>query len=221
MNNDKHYHVVFATPGPNMHREYVKSLVATCSWLSERGKSFTLLNRNASFVSNAREWTAVGGEGSEWGIQEIGMGNFTYDRLVWIDSDISWEVSAFEKLISNDLDIVSGVMPVNLDGRIGATRFNEDGIPNVMDWKSLMFEDEVTEVDGVSFGFLAVKSGVFENMKRPWFRLREVPVLGHEGLLTTLGEDYSWCLGAKEAGYRIWIDQRVRVSHHKEYALEV
>jgi hypothetical protein len=62
---------------------------------------------------------------------------------------------------------------------------------------------------------------VFENMKRPWFRLREVPVEGHEGLLTTLGEDYSWCLGAKEAGYQIWIDQRVRVSHHKEYALEL
>jgi hypothetical protein len=31
-----------------------------------------------------------------------------------------------------------------------------------------------------------------------------------------MGEDYSWCEGAKEAGYKIWVDSLVKVKHHKE-----
>lgn len=218
--NDKHYHVVFATPGPNMHREYVKSLVASCAWLAEQGKTFTLLNRNGSFISSTREWTAVNGEGSEWDVSEVGRGEFTYDRLVWIDSDIAWSVEDLERLLSNDLDIVAGVIPMDRSGRIGATRFVE-GAPGVMSWRDLMFEEDVLEVDGVSFGFLAVKSGVFEKMPRPWFKLRDVPVQGHDGLMVTLGEDYSWCANAKDAGFKIWMDQRVKVTHYKEYGIEL
>jgi hypothetical protein len=216
--NNKHYNIVFATPGASMHREYVKSLVETCSWLAEEEKTFTLLNRNASFVPNAREWTAINGVGSEWEFGVVGKGEFTYDRMVWIDSDISWELEDFKRLISHEEDIVSGVMLVDSSGRIGATRFNLQGSPGIMTWTDIMLDDpdELLEVDGVSFGFLSVKSGVFESMKRPWFRLREVPV---EKIMVTLGEDYSWCLNAKEAGFSVFLDIGVKVAHHKEQIL--
>jgi hypothetical protein len=45
-----HYNVVFATPGKDMHREYVMSLVASCAWLAEQGMTFTLINRTSSGV---------------------------------------------------------------------------------------------------------------------------------------------------------------------------
>ena len=217
-----HYDVVFATPGKDMHRDYVASLVASCAWLAEQGKTFTLINRTSSFVASAREWTAIFSRGSRWDVQAVGSGSFTYDRLVWIDSDISWEVSALEKLLSNDLDIVSGVMPVDREGRVGMTRFDEKGIPNIMRWTDLMFEDDLFQVGGVSFGFLAVKSGVFEKMPRPWFKIREVPVKGYdEDFLVNLSEDYSWCVSAQESGFEIWVDKNVSVDHHKEIILQV
>lgn len=215
-----HYDVVFATPGKDMHRDYVMSLVSSCAWLAEQGKTFTLINRTSSFVASAREWTAVFSQGSRWDVNEIGSGAFTYDRLVWIDSDICWEVSALEKLLSHDLDIVSGVMPVDTSGRVGMTRFGDDGAPGVMDWTDLMFEDDLLQVDGVSFGFLAVKNGVFEKMPRPWFKIQDVPVKGYsEDFRVNLGEDYSWCLNAQSAGFKIWVDKTVTVEHVKEQHL--
>lgn len=217
-----HYDVVFATPGKDMHREYVKSLVASCAWLAEQGKTFTLLNRTSSFVASAREWTAVSTQGSDWEQKDIGGGEFTYNRLVWIDSDVSWEVKDLEMLLSNQMDIVSGVMPVDVRGRVGAMKLNEKGIPESVYWTDMIFEEDRFEVDGVSFGFLSVKRGVFERMPRPWFKIREVSVDGYpEEFKVNLGEDYSWCVSAKEAGHKIWVDQRVKVTHHKENALEI
>ncbi len=215
-----HYNVVFATPGKDMHREYVMSLVASCAWLAEQGMTFTLINRTSSFVASAREWTAVFSEGSRWDVNEIGSGAFTYDRLVWIDSDISWTVEALKNLLAHDLDVVSGVMPIDVNGRVGMTRFTEGGAPTVMSWTDILFEDDVFEVDGVSFGFLAVKSGVFEKMPRPWFKIREVPLPeGGEDFFVNLGEDYSWCLNARESGFTIWVDKNISVNHQKENTL--
>lgn len=217
----QHYDVVFATPGPDMHRDYVKSLVASCAWLAEQGKTFTLLNRTSSFVASAREWTAVNSVGSDWTATRVGENQFTYDRMVWIDSDISWKVEDLEQLLSNNLDIVAGIMPIDRDGRVGMMRVRF-GVPTIMSWTDIMFEDEVFEVDGVSFGFLAVKNGVFESMPRPWFKIRETSVEGYPPeFKVNFGEDYSWCMSAKEAGHKIWVDQRVKVTHHKENALEI
>jgi hypothetical protein len=36
-----------------------------------------------------------------------------------------------------------------------------------------------------------------------------------------MGEDYSWCVSATQAGYDLWVDPLVRVRHHKETIYEV
>ena len=195
-----------------MHSQYVESLTETLAELSRRGLTWTYLSKVASFVPSAREWTATGTDGSDWSAVGIGAGKFTYDKVFWIDSDISWDVSAFVALWESELDIVSGVMPVSRDGRIGATRF-DGGVPTVMMWTDLLFDDGPVAVDGVSFGFLAVRNGVFEKMSRPWFKLHSVVV---DGIEMDLGEDYSWCVSARGAGFEIYLDTRVKVRHHKE-----
>jgi GT2 family glycosyltransferase len=30
-----------------------------------------------------------------------------------------------------------------------------------------------------------------------------------------VGEDYSWCGNAQRAGFKIWIDPKVKLLHHK------
>ena len=215
-----HYDVVIATPGHSMHKEYVKSLMETTTYLNSVGLSYHFVSQYSSFVPNARENTCTDSYGADWEAVAFGAGKFTYDRILWIDSDISWTVDNLKVLLSTDLDIVAGMMPISRDGRFGAMRFNSEGNPVSMMALDFLLEGEPFEVDGVSFGFLAVKQGVFEKMSRPWFKIRQTGIETVD-YQVDLGEDYSWCVGAKEAGFKIWVHPLVRVEHMKEMVLTV
>jgi len=71
-------------------------------------------------------------------------------------------------------------------------------------------------VDYAGFGWLMIKHGVFENpeMKYPWFAPK-MQVFESGAVQDMCGEDVSFCLDAKEAGYEIWCDPRIRVGHEK------
>lgn len=217
MENQKHFDYVFATPGASLKSEYVESLLTTIKHLDAWGKTWTFLNKFSSFVPSAREMTATGTNGHDWSVTALGGGAFTYGKVIWIDSDITWDIPAFERLISWNYDIVSGVCPIS-DQRIAATRWDAEGYATVLGPYEFIMEDRPIQVDGVGFGFLAVKSGVFEKMQRPWFKIREGKVSGVD-FPVNMGEDYSWCVGAKEAGFDIWLDPLCRVGHVKEYIL--
>ncbi|MGA1717681.1 MAG: hypothetical protein ACO38Q_02620 [Aquiluna sp.] len=212
-----HYNVVIATPGESYKAAYVDSLVKTLQWLDGEWMSYTLLNNYSSFVASAREMTATGTVSQNWETTEIGSGEFTYDNLFWIDSDICWEVEDFRKLLASNLDIVSGLYGVGGSGRVNAMRLDM-GTPRSLDKIEFMLTDAPVEVDGVGFGFLRVKSGVFERIPRPWFEILKVPVAMR---LVNLSEDYSFCKKAQESGFQIWIDPSVRVGHHKEVVFNV
>lgn len=214
-----HYDIVFATPGNSMKHDYVKSLVETMYWLSDRRISYHFVSRQSSFVPSAREKTSTDSEGENWATTEFGAGNFTYGRIMWIDSDISWDVSAFEMLWDSSEDIISGMYAVDRTGRVAAMNL-EDGHPVSINSLNLLLEADPLKVDGVGFGFLMVKCGVFEKMSRPWFQIRSASIAGVE-FPVMFGEDYSWCLGAKEAGFDIWLHPLCKVEHHKELVLTV
>lgn len=215
----KHYDVVIATPGRMMHAEYVESLVKTCAWLSSQGISYTLSSQYSSFVPTAREWTAVANSGHDWAATSFGGERLSCDVVFWIDSDVSWEVEDFQKLLESELEVVSGMMPVSRDGRVGATRI-VDGDFTVMSWTDFMFDEDPVEVDGVSLGFVAMKSEVFEKVSRPWFKIRSGKVSGFDGEVN-VGEDYSFCMNMADAGVKIFVDPKVRVGHHKSVVLEL
>lgn len=215
-----HYNVVFATPGNSLHPEYVKSLVASIKWLESKGMTYHFVSQYSSFVPSARENTATDSFGADWEAVGFGGGKFTYDRIIWVDSDISWSVEALEILLATDLDICAGMMAVGRDGRIGAMRMNEDGHPKSLLATEFLVDGDPVEVDGVSFGFLAVKYGVFEKMSRPWFDIRHTSIAGVE-YKVLFGEDYSWCFKAKDSGFKIWLHPLVRVEHHKAVVFTV
>jgi hypothetical protein len=215
-----HYNIVIATPGHSMLSHYVKSLVETMKWMDSKRLTYHFVSKFSSFVPSAREQTATGTDGHDWETREFGAGEYTYDKIVWIDSDVCWNVEAFEQLISHDLDIVSGMMPIDQQGRISATIINEMGHPTVINALQFMLAADPIQVDGVGFGFLAVRSGVFERMPRPWFKIRQTRI---EGAMfpVNFGEDYSWCESATEAGFQIWVDPTVKVEHFKQFALHL
>ena len=71
-------------------------------------------------------------------------------------------------------------------------------------------------VDYTGFGWLLIKNGVFENegMPYPWFAPK-MQVFESGEVQDMCGEDVSFCLDAKEAGFEIWCDPKIRVGHEK------
>ena len=71
-------------------------------------------------------------------------------------------------------------------------------------------------VDYAGFGWVLIQKGGFEdkNLPYPWFAPK-MQVFESGAVQDMCGEDVSFCLDAKEAGYEIWCDPRIRVGHEK------
>jgi GT2 family glycosyltransferase len=144
-------------------------------------------------------------------------GNVTYDKMIWIDSDISWTPEDFMKLYESRYDIISGLY-FDEEGTPMFT-FSEDAV--YFDHAALKHKEYAFEVFGAGFGFIAMKSGVFENIKRPWFKTEIQRITNDDGIEMFIpwGEDFSWCIKAHEAGYIVMLDPSIKVAHHKKIRL--
>lgn len=199
-----------------MHVEYVKSLVKTCAALDEAGISYVYLSRYSSLVSAAREKTAVNSDSNMFGATtEIGSGEYEYNKIFWIDSDISWEPNQFMQIYKSEHAIISGVYQTGMDGTIAATFFGETGSPRYVNKKEIFPHSSPMKVDAVGFGFVAMEHGVFESIPRPWFSSEKVTFPGLE-YEVDMGEDYSWCMKASRMGFDVMLDPMIHVRHHKE-----
>lgn len=216
-----HFNVLIATPGHSMLQAYVRSLAKLIYVLDQNNISWNFLTEYSSLVADAREKT-IGGLGYQDPTDSRpGHGLYTYDRILWIDSDIEWEPEDVFQLFSNDVDVVSGCYMLT-NGEVTA-------YPKVlrggMTKEQIMAKKKPFTVRGVGFGFLAVKQGVFEKIKRPWFSQIDVEVQNEETgeieyKFPLMGEDLSWCEKVHRMGIDIWVDPLVRVNHHKQVKIE-
>lgn len=210
-----HYDVVFATPGSSMKAEYVRSMVRTTALLNELGYTYTFINQQSSFVSEARELTAIDSYSNDWKTNTIGGGKFTYSVVVWIDSDIEWEPEDVIRLWETGHPIVAGLYQTDPTGRVAVNFPDEQGRPTIVNKVEFLLHDEPVKVGGVGFGFVLMRCGVFERVERPWFLIRRIK-WDDVDFYTNVGEDYSWCAAAQMAGFDIWVHPQVKVKHHKE-----
>ena len=221
MAETKHYDVVIATPGRSFHAEYVRSLVKTLEHLASRGMTYKLLNQYSSFVPTARELTAIDHWGHDYSSNLIGRGEFTYGKIFWIDSDIEWEVKDFMCLLRSPMPVVSGLYVLDTVGTVAVGFPNASGVPTRVNKVEFLLHEDLVEVSGVGFGFVCMQSGVFESIPRPWFLIGRVKWSDGSEMRVNVGEDYSWCGKAQQAGYKIYVDPLVKVRHHKETVYEV
>lgn len=217
MNN--HINLIIATPGHSMMASYVKSLISTIDELSKRGISVTFTNAYASHVGDAREVTISGTFNNSLTEQKPLEGAITYDKILWIDSDIAWTPENVIELYESDKDIISGCYLL-ASGEVVAYEklfgppFLHEQVMNMV---------EPVEVSSVGFGFLCIKSGIFEKLSRPWFQSTNGtyidPETKKETIFPIMGEDVSWCKRVKDLGFKIWLDPNVKVLHHKTMKL--
>ena len=220
MVNKPHFNVLIATPANSFTPGYVKSLLRTISVLDAENISWNFLSSGGSLVAMAREETIGGMDTNNPLMRQPCSGDFTYDKVIWIDSDIEWDVADFFALYNSDKDIVSGCYLME-DRHIPIYQQPRGGM---MPEQLLDDYHKPFKVAGCGFGFIGVKSGVFENMPRPWFGPESVPNIDEETGEKTedfilIGEDLSWCTKAIKSGFDIWVDPSVRVVHQKTFKL--
>ena len=90
------------------------------------------------------------------------------------------------------------------------------GVMNHETIESISKRKKPFTVDYTGFGWLLIKKGVFEHkeMTYPWFAPK-MQIFESGQVQDMCGEDVSFCLDAKEAGFEIWCDPRIRVGHEK------
>jgi hypothetical protein len=91
---------------------------------------------------------------------------------------------------------------------------NNGGVMNHETGDSMSKRRKPFTVDYTGFGWVLIKKGVFENLEYPWFAPK-MQVFESGAVQDMCGEDVSFCLDAKEAGFEIWCDPRIRVGHEK------
>lgn len=212
-----HVNIVFATPGHSLLSDYVKSLLPTIQTLNQLGISWGFSNEYSSHVGDAREITLNGGKVNNI-LDSRPFGGTSYDKIMWIDSDIYWKPEDVLKLYNSDKDIIAGTYRI-ANGDI--TVYNELFGPAIKP-EELDKHKEPFKVFGAGMGFMCIKSGIFEKMKRPWFQ-QEIGSATMNGELIEfplIGEDLSLCKRIADMGFEIWVDPTVRVGHHKMVRLD-
>lgn len=197
-----------------MNAGYVKSLSETIEEIKNRGLTYKWLNAYSSLVGNAREATMSGDSTMNPSDRGPLKDSATYKKMFWIDSDIEWSVQDFFKLYDSDEDIISGAYLI-YTGKTSSVHSRE--FPNGIPKEDVLQMSKNIEVDAVGFGFVAIKQGVFEKIDRPWFGHLAQVIQGPNGkqMPVSIGEDISWCIKAKAAGFRIIFDPSVLVGHIK------
>ena len=137
-----------------------------------------------------------------------------YTHMFWVDSDIEFGIHDFFKLVAHDLPIISGAYMMGRGEWSICTEMGEGGLMMPDDEMEEYYQKgKLIEAGWTGFGFILIKNGVFEKLKRPWFD----PLKDSVG--RCLGEDVSWCMRAREEGYKLMVDPTIDLTHHKRQGL--
>ena len=229
--------IVFCLPGRGVSYAYLKNFVQLCFDLVQNGCSIQISQDYSSMVNFAR-CKCLGANVLRGPKQKPWDGKLKYDYQLWIDSDIVFDTNKFWQLC----DMAIPADAVNEDGSVDEDKkrsivagwyCTEDGrTTSVAHWleeddfrsnggvmnhetiESISKRRKPFTVDYTGFGWLLIANGVFEQLEYPWFAPK-MQVFESGEVQDMCGEDVSFCLDAKETGFEIWCDPRIRVGHEK------
>jgi hypothetical protein len=149
--------------------------------------------------------------------QQNMLDGLDYDTMIWADNDITFTPNDVFNLLESKEMITAGIY-----------RMINNQLSAGSDWRADKYltkeeldiaNGHLIEVEFTGFGLIAIKKGVFEKLSFPWFDPFKTPYAGGSEYFAT--DDVSFCIKAKEAGFKIFIDPRVRVLHEKTVVLSV
>jgi FkbM family methyltransferase len=158
-----------------------------------------------------------GAKQAPWG------GELDYDYMLWIDSDVLFRFEDFQALLAHKVDMVAGLYLMSDNARFAAVERMDEAVFAAAGEFEFLTPAKVAgrqgllPVDYCGFGFVLVRKGVFEKLEYPWFRPLYLE-LG--GVSEFTAEDVGFCLMAKRAGMKMFVDPNVVVGHEKTVVFE-
>lgn len=152
----------------------------------------------SSLVYNARNLLAK---------KAIGEG---FDRVLWLDSDMRFQSDLMERLSAHldaGLEYVSGLYftrKVDIKPCVYKVLdlIDKGGVPTPVATSYTDYKDGLFECAGSGFGAVMMTTDLIRRCgAQPFF-----PVMG-------FGEDFSFCLRAREAGAKLWCDGSIKLDH--------
>jgi hypothetical protein len=148
-----------------------------------------------------------------------------YEELMWIDSDIGFDPQAVDRIREHGLPVVAGIYSKRGVREAACTFLTESK------GMTLGAGGGLLEVRYVGTGFIHTRRAVYEDIVRKFalpvcndkFQASVVPYFLPMILRDPaagfwyLGEDYSFCERARQAGHKIMIDTTIRLWHYGRY----
>ena len=143
--------------------------------------------------------------------------NNNFDYVFCVDSDIVLPEDTLEKLLSHNLDIVTGVyIQRKPDVCIPEIYIKNEygGVVNID--SNLLIEDKLMEIAGCGFGCVLIKRKVLEDIGYPQFEY-------HSSIdfKDTVSEDIDFCTKAINKGYKIFVDTSIKCEHIANINLKI
>ena len=180
-----------------VHTEFMKSLLA----MRRPGETrFTI--SQSSLIYDARNTMAR---------RAVKEG---YDRVLWLDSDMSFEPDLMERLsarLDEGRDFVSGLYftrkaPVRPVLYSECGYFEKDGeVSPVAIWYDDYPKDSIFRVQAAGFGGVMMTTDLIKRVAEK-FGLPFAPMLG-------FGEDLSFCGRVQQIGGEMWVDSSIKMGH--------
>lgn len=130
------------------------------------------------------------------------------DYVLWFDSDVTFEPDILKRLLDDSKDFVTGLYfrrrpPFN--PVIYKTIRYGEGDEAISEPYEDYPEEDIFEIDACGLGGCLTKVSMLEDVARNYGTLF-TPFRGY-------GEDISFAIRAKNLGYQIWCDSRIKMGH--------
>jgi len=210
--------LILCLPGNEFDGQIMIQRIQFINWLFANDWDVVLSQKGGSNVSFVRELClGIKEEDAMTPSQQIPFyGKFDYDYILWTDSDISFTIQDFEKLVKDDKDIVAGAYKKN-NKYFTSGHKTDENLNFIAHMEEDLKGEDPFEVLCFGFGFVLIKKGVFEKIPRPWFL---TSTYDYKGQTKIVGEDVYFCLKAQDSGFKTWLDPKVRLAHVKKSSLQ-
>ena len=213
--------IVFCLPGNNFSNDFLCCWSKLLVWCVQNNIQPIISSHFGAVAYYVRN-QCLGGDVRRGIHQKPFAGTICYDYLMWIDSDIVFNIDDFTKLLQRNVPVVSGIYLMQ-GGTHYATVINWDekyfvnnGAFEFAQINSFNNSINLVEVDYTGLGFFLCKYGVFETLEYPWFR----PIFFNIGnCYDFCSEDVAICKLLKSKDQKIFIDPTVKVGHQKRSIL--
>ena len=216
--------IIFCIPGKEFSNNFLMAWSELMIWCMENKIQFMISNNYSPVVYYARN-KCLGGDVRKGIKQKPFDEKLSYDYIMWIDSDIIFNVEQLKKLIESGKDIVSGLYKMSDNKHYATVKDMDDEFFKKNGYYPFLKEEdikgkELMEVDYTGFGWMLIKKGVFESLDYPWFRPLWTKFEMKDKIIEDFSsEDVGFCKLIREKGYKIYVHPEVIVGHEKKFVI--